>query len=119
MKIYVACHSREEAQTAADQLRYLGHDIVSTWHSKEFLPTEQHTPEERVTIAVEDEFDIRRADALLLISGPDRYPGGKFVETGIALGLGLRVFVLGRRENMLLWLPQITLIQSTSEIPNG
>lgn len=102
MKIYIACHSRELAQEFAASLK--GHEVTSRWHGKEFLPTGDHTVAERHAIAIEDLNDIKRADALVLIAGPDKYSGGKFVEAGIAYGMGKPVYVVGRFENMLTYL---------------
>lgn len=46
--------------------------------------------------------DIRWSDALVLIAGPEKYSGGKFIEAGYAFGLGECVLILGRRENLQL-----------------
>ncbi|MCK8780551.1 hypothetical protein M0654_11195 [Rhizobium sp. NTR19] len=112
MKIYVASHERLAATHAAHVLSIAGHNITSRWHGKEFLKTEEHTVEERIEIASEDFEDVTEADALVIIAGPDRYPGGKFVEAGIALGQGKPVVVIGRRENMLMWLPEIIAVDT-------
>ena len=109
MNIYVASHSRELAVEAATALREAGHVTTSRWHDKAFHPTEHHTEVERREIAQEDYDDIAVADAL---AGPDRYSGGKFVEAGIAMGFGLPVTVVGRRENMLLWHPSIAAVEN-------
>lgn len=106
MRIYIACHSRELAEEFASELRSEGHEITSLWHGKAFNPTESHTLAQRHSIAIEDLNDIRRADALVLVGGPDKYSGGKFVEAGIAYGLGKAVYVEGRFENMLTYLFQ-------------
>ncbi len=103
MRIYIACHSKESATDFAETVPEWV-SVVSRWHSKEFLPTENHTESERYSIAIEDANDIRRADALVLIAGDEKYSGGKFVEAGIAYGLGKPVYVVGRRENMLTYL---------------
>lgn len=115
MKIYVASHSRDLALDAAFVLRRAGHKIASRWHNKPFHPTSHHTPDECAAIAQEDYDDIVGADALVLVSGPDKYSGGKFVEAGIAIGLGKPVTVIGRRENMLLWLPSVRLVSTAEE----
>jgi nucleoside 2-deoxyribosyltransferase len=115
MKVYVASHDRWAACHVADVLERAGHAIVSMWHEKEFNPTSQHTEAERAAIAEEDFGDVARADALVLIAGPDKYSGGKFVEAGIALGQGKPVIVLGRRENMLMWLPQVRIADTPQE----
>lgn len=106
MRIYIACHSRELAESVAARVRADGHETTSTWHTKPFNPTESHTVAQRHGIAIEDLNDIRRADALLLVGGPEKYSGGKFVEAGIAYGLGKAVYVEGRFENMLTYLFQ-------------
>lgn len=116
MKIYVASHDRWAACHVAEILRSKGHVIVSRWHNKEFLPTTEHNEAERREIALEDFEDVTVSDALVLVSGPDKYSGGKFVEAGIALGQGKRVIVIGRRENMLLWLPSVDLVGSPEEV---
>jgi nucleoside 2-deoxyribosyltransferase len=117
MNIYVASHSRALALDVAYVLRRDGHKITSRWHHKPFHPTSHHTPAECEAIAQEDYDDIVAADALVLIAGPDKYSGGKFVEAGIAIGLGKRVTVIGRRENMLLWLPGIRVVESVEAFP--
>lgn len=116
MKIYVASHDRWAACHAASVLRGKGHEIMSRWHEKEFLATEAHTEFERALIAKEDVDDVTASDTLVLISGPDKYSGGKFVEAGIAIGQGKRVIVIGRRENMLMWLPSIECVPSPEDI---
>lgn len=103
MRIYIACHSKETATEFAETVPEWV-SVVSRWHEKEFLPTDRHSENERYAIAIEDANDIRRADALVLIAGPEKYSGGKFVEAGIAYGLGKPVYVVGRRENMLTYL---------------
>lgn len=103
MKFYVAAHDRLLASLVADVISRGGHDCTSTWIKNEFHPTEKHTVEERMSIAFEDVEDVCRSDVLVLVAGADKYSGGKFVEAGIAMGRGIPVIVVGRRENMLLW----------------
>lgn len=112
MKVYVASHDRWAACHVASVLEAHGHAITSKWHYKEFKASQEHTPDERECIAEDDVSDVNRADALVLIAGPDRYSGGKFVEAGIALAWGKRVVIIGRRENMLLWLPSIQAVDT-------
>ncbi len=54
-----------------------------------------------------DAGQVAECDCLVLIAGRDKYNGGKFVETGIAMGLKKIVIIIGHRENMLLWHPSI------------
>lgn len=112
MRVYVASHCRWAAAHVASVLLRHGQQIASRWHSKPFLATTAHTKTERAEIAQEDRDDVFAADALVLVSGPDKYSGGKFVEAGIAIGLQKTVIVIGRRENMLLWLPSVIAVDS-------
>lgn len=116
MKIYIASHSQELARALAEKLVAAGHTITSSWLAVPFNPTVTHTGQERQLIAAQDTQDVLDADVLVLMAGPDKYPGGKFVEAGIAMGAGRKVFVLGRRENMLLWHPAITAAETVEEL---
>lgn len=117
MKIYVASHSRALARLVADDLTRLGHQIISSWvYAPEFLPADQHTETERENIAERDVQEVLSSDVLVLVSGPDKYTGGKFVETGIAIGAGKQVFIIGRRENMLCWHPSITVVSDADQL---
>lgn len=116
MNIYVASHCRWAGLHVALVLEDAGHRITSRWLGQEFKPTEQFTPEMRRDIARQDTLDVLASDALVLIAGPDRYPGGKFVEAGIAIGAQKSVIVMGRRENMLLWLPEIIQVETPEEV---
>lgn len=115
MKIYVAAHCRWAGNHVATVLREAGHQITSRWLDMEFKPTDQHSSNEKPAIAQIDFDDDAEADALVLLAGPERYPGGKFVEAGIALGLGRRVVVIGRRENMLMWLPTVEQVETPED----
>lgn len=120
MKLYIAGHDQELAIEIADELMgSKGHDITSRWLSKPFNRTNEHTEEERRDIAEEDYNDVTAADALLLISSPKRVPGGKFVEAGIALGQGKPVHVIGHRENMLMWHPNVHQHDSLDDFMNA
>ena len=48
-------------------------------------------------------------DGVVLIAEPpgQMVPGGKHVETGMALVLGRPVFVIGRKENIFHWHPAV------------
>ena len=114
MKVYVACHSLGLALDQAELLKAEGHEIVSRWLQEPFLKTGEYTVEDRQRIASMDFDDIAACDMVLLIAGPEKYSGGKFVEAGIALGLGKRVAVTGGRENMLLWHPTVETWMGTT-----
>ena len=108
MKIYISSHDQIKAQKLAGILKKEGHEIISSWVWLEFLPTEKiRTDSEKASIASRDVSEVQLCDALYHIAGPDRYPGGKFVEVGVALGLGKPVFCVGRRENCLMHHPLV------------
>lgn len=105
MKLYIAGQNQDLGIRVAKALKEAGHEITATWLAVPFNRTASHTEPERRNIADTDFNDIEAANALVLISDIFLCPGGKWVEAGIALGMKKPVFVLGHRENMLLWHP--------------
>lgn len=65
---------------------------------------------------MQDFSEIDGADAVLLIAGESKYSGGKFVEAGFAIGRGITTYLLGRRENMMMWHCAVRSIESIEEI---
>lgn len=53
---------------------------------------------------------------LVLLAGPDKYTGGKFVEAGFALGRGFDVVVVGRIENGMLHHPSVTNVADVESL---
>lgn len=115
-KVYIASHSKDLAIEARDVLVSKGCEVISTWLDGEFKRTAEYTEAERRDIAARDAAEVYRADMLVLIAGDQYFAGGKFVEAGIALGLGRRVVVVGRRENMLLWHPVVEQVDRVDDI---
>jgi len=107
MKVYIASHSQMDAIVIANKLKEAGHEITSTWLTEHFAPFTSYPEDERVKIAERDYYEIEESDALIIIAGSEKYSGGKFVEVGIALALQKIVIVFGRRENMLMYHPNI------------
>lgn len=105
-KVYIASHSKEQAVILANTLlsdNSLDINIISSWIYQPFNPTITYSDEEKIDIAMTDFNEVSNCDILILIAGNEKYSGGKFVEIGIALALNKNIFILGRRENMLLW----------------
>jgi nucleoside 2-deoxyribosyltransferase len=117
MKIYVASHSQEKALEIAKLLQDNGHHITSRWIYQPFNDTVTYTETQRQQIAEEDTDDVLISDILVLIAGPDKYSGGKFVEAGIAIGANKPVIIIGRRENMLLWHKNIIALDDPQILP--
>ena len=95
MTIYIAAPwpLRSEAQALCAQLREAGVAVRATWLDREL---------DELPGALADLADITLADALVLLN-PEEYrdsgTGGRHVETGYALALGRKVFILGVRSN--------------------
>lgn len=72
----------------------------------------------RAKFADDDWQDVTGADLVISFTEPPRSSanrGGRHVEFGIALGLGKRVIVVGHRENIFHWLPNVEFHKSWPE----
>jgi len=105
MKLYIAGHSQEDSNKVAKLCRDAGHFIMSSWLEEDLSRTSTYSDNDKQRIAEKDFSEVAASDALVLVASSMRIPGGKFVEAGIALGQGKPVYVLGHRENMLMWHP--------------
>jgi nucleoside 2-deoxyribosyltransferase len=103
MKLYIAASSQEEAKAVAKLCLADGHEITSSWLEEDFSKTHLYTDSDKQRIAEVDVDDVLLADALVLLPSPRRIPGGKFVEVGVAIGRNKPVFILGHRENLLMY----------------
>ena len=122
MKLYIASHSQPSARAMQLQLEKAGHIITSRWITQDVKfghPIDSaYTDSERRDLALMDQADIQDAEGLVLIAEAvgKTVPGGKHVETGIAIALGLPVFVVGRRENIFHWHPIVQIAGGTPEL---
>ena len=98
----------KELRGYADQLEHHGHVVTSRWISGEHeaLDSELLSPINRrlaQKFFEDDMQDLLVADALIAFTEPADSGfsrGGRHVEFGIALAAGLRLFVVGPRENL-------------------
>ena len=121
MNIFIASHSQEAARHLMERLNGEGYVVVARWiknDSKFGHGIHSYTDSERAAIAEMDEADVRAADVLVLIAEAEgrTVPGGKHVETGIALALSKPVVVLGRRENIFHWHPRVAIVHSVEQL---
>lgn len=100
MRVYISSHDPIAANLLAEELLNAGHVIVSTWHFED--RPEVTGPEWWASRAAENFGRIQQAEALVLIGGTDRYPGGKYVEAGYANGQGIQVYNLGEVGNGMM-----------------
>jgi hypothetical protein len=99
VKVYISCHHPDPANELAVALTSAGHTVVSTWHTSA-EPRPDHNDVRAWAYKCGENFDqIMQSELLVLVGGPDKYPGGKFIEAGYAYATGVKVMVLGRREN--------------------
>ncbi|HZZ79636.1 MAG TPA: hypothetical protein VFE62_14040 [Gemmataceae bacterium] len=65
----------------------------------------------RLKFAEDDFADVQACDLLIAFteqpSAGGRNRGGRHVELGIAIGQGKRIMIVGPRENIFCWLPEI------------
>lgn len=110
-RVYIAARygRRMEALERALELQACGISVVSRWIRGEHA--EGDGDESRWAVfAAEDLNDICQADTLILLSeGPTvaRARNGNLTELGIAIGLGMRIIVIGPRQNTFCHLPCI------------
>jgi hypothetical protein len=111
------------ARLLRDALARSGIECTSRWLDEEGFIGDTgdfELDEERIrSVASKDDDDVRAAtDGLILISETKghRVNGGKHVETGLALGLGRKVYVLGRRENIFHWHPLVRVFERYEDL---
>lgn len=93
MKFYLAGKldaSHYIETTVAPALERAGHTITKKWWNEDWEPV---TYRAHSVVALQCESAVRRADALVLVPLKDRGTGC-FIEFGIALALGIPVYVL-------------------------
>lgn len=80
-------------------------------HADEYPGEARHRAAKlRERFAVEDVEDVRLADVLIAFTEEPRASasrGGRHVELGLGLAWGKRVIVVGPRENVFCWLPEV------------
>lgn len=125
MKIYLASRyiRREEMVGYAAELRKLGHEITSRWiNGSHQIP---HGIGHGVDIqfarqfAQEDWFDLQEAVCCCCFTeaetGIASGRGGRHVELGMALAWGKHVIVVGFRENVFCYLPEVVYFEHWSD----
>lgn len=142
MKIYLASRysRREELCSYRDQLRALGHHVQARWLDGEHQISDSGTPignqgealvegdgggtsaeacALRSKFAQDDWEDVNAAEVVICFTEPPRSSasrGGRHVELGIALANRALVVVIGYRENIFCWLPQVQFFKTWEEV---
>lgn len=121
-KVYISCHHPDPARELAAALRAAGHSVSSSWHAETGERPAADDQEAWAKKAKANRLEIMNSDVLVLIASPDhlsgakRVAGGKFVETGVAIGRLVRVFTLGGVENGMLYDPAVIHAKDTSHL---
>lgn len=139
LRVYLAARysRRGELTRYRAELNALGYDVTSRWldgnHqiADDGMPigedgealVEGYAESERAAalrrqFAHEDLVDIQNSDVLVAFTEPPRSSasrGGRHVELGYAIGLGRPVIVVGYRENVFCWLPEIRFARTWPE----
>lgn len=116
MKIYIASHNQRIARRLAGVLKRAGNEITAHWLNQPFGPSNAFDETTCWRFANENFDDVRRSDALVLMAGPEKYSGGKFMEAGFAYALGKHVLILGRRENVQTYGNHMKQVKTRAEL---
>jgi hypothetical protein len=111
MKVYLTARfaRRHELTKYVENLNELGHQVTSGWLGVEFDPSTPLSHPRWSELAQQDVDDIRRADTLICFTESSGGGAARHVELGIALGLGKRVYIVGRAEHMFHTLPRLEI----------
>lgn len=138
MRIYLAARYSRRAELCRYrlELQQMGHWVEARWldgnhqlddSGKPIGNTGENLVEDgdsrraaelRAKFARDDFEDVTRAELVVNFTEPPRSSanrGGRHVEFGIALALGIRVIVVGYRENIFHWVPEVEFYQSWEE----
>lgn len=122
MKVYISCHHRDPANALSAELTAAGHEVVSTWHAATCPRPAADDRSKWAESAKRNVAAVLGADALVVVACPDHVarvrcvPGGKFVEAGVALSGGRRVFTVGGVENGMLFHPHVEHVDDAAEL---
>ena len=101
-----------ELQGYQSDLEILGHLVTSRWINGSH---EGSLETGSAKFAQEDRDDLIAADWVISFAEPPRTfnsRGGRHVEFGMALALGKRVIVVGYRENVFHYLPEVEFFET-------
>lgn len=113
MKIYIAAPypCRDDAIAMMHHLEAQGHEVTSRWLKSPDELADEH--------ARKDLDDVARADTLLAINDPEwenKGTGGRHVEFGYAIALGLRLVLMGNRSNIFHYLSNVCVIERIEDL---
>jgi hypothetical protein len=125
VKFYLAASyaRRREMQGIAAALEAFGPQVTSRWVRGDHELDDGLTNEAKAGLNArfggEDIEDIHAADVVVSFTEPPQSAyarGGRHVEFGVAVASGKRLIVIGYRENVFHWLPQIEFYERWEDI---
>ncbi len=124
MKIYLAASfgRQKEMREVRDKLHTLGHKVVSRWIDVETVETSNAADgglgaSSAAVYAFHDLEDIRKSDCVISFTGQaGGERGGRHVEFGIGLGLGLYPIVVGPREHFFHFITTVIHFKTTESM---
>lgn len=120
MTVYIAAPfvHREIAKAAREYLAGHGIGCTSRWLDSHAPGDDMSNSVLMMNEALEDLYDINKADALVLLNYPELARaggGGKHVEFGYAVAMKIPVYVIGKRTTVFHFLPNITVVPSLDD----
>lgn len=132
MKIYLSASysRRQEMCEYAEQIEKMDHDVISSWlwNAEEQPELAKQVENAKYSISVDaghwfaqkDIADLEDADLFIFFSEPTkkngRGRGGRHVELGYALAMGIPIYLIGPLENVFHCLPEVQQIDSWEEM---
>lgn len=117
MKIYLAARftRNEQMQIVADLLTAQGHKVTSRWHTGAHKMDDGIAPDSGVGLEIAQRFagedleDLMEATCVISFTEPARTPtrGGRHVEFGYGLAYQKKMIIVGEREHIFHYLPQV------------
>jgi nucleoside 2-deoxyribosyltransferase len=122
-KIYLAAmfSLKDEIAKRKAELQLLGYTITSTWTEEKASPTcslKDYGEDYHTLYAGRDIEEINSCDVLVLFTvDPDKATlrGGRHFESGYATGKQKQVVVVGPRENIFHYLPEVVVLNSWNQ----
>jgi len=126
LKVYLASNysSHPEMRQVRELLQLKGFLVTSRWINGEHEVLEGQSHNLNSSFAKDDWDDLEQADIVIWFSRDktNRGRGGRHVEFGLALAWKKPLYVVGHKENVFHWLPQVkhynTLESLINEIRN-
>lgn len=125
MHVYLAARysRRDEMKAFRDRLEAQGHRVIARWLETKWDHNDGRgssaaPPEYREQYAAIDLEDVDAADCVISFTEPERASisrGGRHVEFGYALGKLKRCIVVGWRENLFHYLPDVEFFATPDE----